>query len=164
MTVTLRALALLLPLALTACAVFPPEERRPEPVEPAEAPEPEVEETPEPAAEPEPERPGIPDAVLALVADAREAANAGDYDQAAAYLERAVRISPDLAPLWQNLAVVRFQQGDFAQAEQMARRSIRLAEGDRVLQQRNWRIIEASRVEQGDEEGAMEARREAEGI
>lgn len=75
-----------------------------------------------------------------------------------------MRISPNLAPLWQNLAVVRFQQGDYAQAEQMARRSIRLAEGDRALQQRNWRIIEASRIEQGDEEGAQEARRQAEAI
>jgi len=173
-----RLLVLLLPLALGACTLMPPEHRPTEPApepEPAEAPEPdapepevdepEVDEPPEEAAEPEPERePAIPDAVIELVADAREASQNGDYDQAAAYLERAVRISPDLAPLWQNLAVVRFQQGDYGQAEQMARRSIRLADGDRALQRRNWQLIEASRAEQGDEEGAHEARRQAEGI
>lgn len=176
MGLTARLLALLLPLALGACTLLPPEHRptepapEPEPTEEPDAPEPderepEVEDPREEAAEPARDRaPAIPDAVIELVADARDASRSGDYDQAAAYLERAVRISPDLAPLWQNLAVVRFQQGDYAQAEQMARRSIRLADGDRALQRRNWQLIEASRVERGDEEGAREARRQAEGI
>ena len=77
---------------------------------------------------------------------ARTDAAAGRLPNAAASLERALRIEPRNPRLWQELARVRLQQGDFAQAESMAARSNTWAGGDSTLRAENQRIIEQARA------------------
>ncbi|HKJ94047.1 MAG TPA: tetratricopeptide repeat protein [Gammaproteobacteria bacterium] len=102
-------------------------------------------------------------AVQPLVAQAESASGEGDHDRAAALLERALRIEPRNAALWQNLAVVRYRQGRNRQAENLAERSNSLADGNTELKRRNWALIAAVRRLMGDEAGARkaEARRQS---
>lgn len=107
---------------------------------------------------------GLPMAVRDLVSRAEDSSAAGEHDRAAAYLERALRIVPRNAILWQNLAVVRYRQGRYAQAESLALKSIALA-GDNVsLKRQDWTLIGAARHLQGDEAGARQARARSAGF
>ncbi|MGB5209684.1 MAG: tetratricopeptide repeat protein [Gammaproteobacteria bacterium] len=66
-------------------------------------------------------------AAIALQSQAEASRRAGNPDQAAATLERAVRIAPDDAELWLALASLRLQQGQTQQAIELARRAESLA-------------------------------------
>jgi predicted Zn-dependent protease len=96
-------------------------------------------------------------AVQALLGSAREAADEGRLDDAAVDLEHALRLQPQSAVLWHELALVRAAQGQLDQAEAVALRSNSLAGDDRALQSSNWRLIAEARRARGDEEGALEA-------
>ena len=110
--------------------------------------------TPGPAPSPEPNT----KAVSSLVESARADASAGRLDSAAASMERAIRLAPRNARLWQELARVRLQQGDFAQAENVALRSNSLNRGDSSLRVENWDIIAQARAARGDAAGASSPR------
>ena len=78
---------------------------------------------------------------LALQDEAQHAATAGDYAKATQILERAIRIEPDRAELWLELARVHLKEGDAAQAEQFARKAL-LFTGNRYdLEQQAWVVI-----------------------
>ncbi|TVP84897.1 MAG: hypothetical protein EA347_10455 [Thioalkalivibrio sp.] len=145
-------------LLLAACAV-----PAPRPDVPAETgvvvPVPEVAPAPsEEAAPTAPEEPApTAAAALALAAQSDEAVAAGDLRLAGLQLERALRIAPRDAGLWNRLARVRLQQGEFQQAERMSERSLQLGSGDRGLALANWRIIAEAREHMGDAEGARRA-------
>ncbi len=94
--------------------------------------------------------------VAVLMREAQAAQRAGRLEEAAANLERAVRIDPYDAKLWQLLAAIRLEQGDAAQAEAMAARSNSMA-SDPDTQRENWFIIAQARRRQGDEAGARAA-------
>jgi Tfp pilus assembly protein PilF len=95
--------------------------------------------------------------VQTLLAQAYQQRASDDLAGAAATLERALRIEPGNALLWNRLADVRLQQGQYAQAGNLAARSNALA-GDQVgLKQDNWRIIAVTRHQRGDSAGADEA-------
>jgi predicted Zn-dependent protease len=96
-------------------------------------------------------------AVAGLLETARADAGAGKLAEAAAGLERALRIEPRNPRLWQELARVRLKQGQFAQAESVAARSNSWAGDDRALRAENWRLIAQSREARGDREGAKAA-------
>lgn len=98
-----------------------------------------------------------PPAVLALVREAEASRNGGQLDNAAAILERAIRIQPRNATLWQQLASVRLQQHQPGLAEDLAKKSNVLAQGNRALIQKNWAIIAEARRQKGDTQGAAEA-------
>lgn len=100
-------------------------------------------------------------AVTSLLARAETASRDRDWSAAAASLERALRIEPRNPVLWNRLAGVRLQQGQYRQAEQLAAKSNSLAGDDRLLQARNWRLIARARRQLGDERGAAEAERRA---
>lgn len=100
-------------------------------------------------------------AVVALQDQADTASGAGEHGRAASLLERALRIDPQNATLWHNLAVVRYREADYAQAESMAMRSNRYAGDQRALRQGNWQLIAVSRELSGDNSGADEALRRA---
>lgn len=103
-------------------------------------------------------------AVIELTKKAEAASADGDHARAVRLLERALRLSPRNAGLWQNLAVVRYRQGGYTKAESLAQRSNRLS-GDAVkLRQRNWSLIEAARRKLGDAAGARKARQRASGL
>jgi len=92
------------------------------------------------------------------VESARADASAGRLDSAAASMERAIRLAPRNARLWQELARLRLQQGEFAQAEHVALRSNSLTRGDTSLRFENWNIIAKAREARGDTAGASSAR------
>ncbi|MBA1145824.1 tetratricopeptide repeat protein [Ectothiorhodospiraceae bacterium WFHF3C12] len=102
----------------------------------------------------------VPEVVVALVSDANAASSAGDHEQAAVRLERAIRIAPRNAALWQNLAVVRYRQERYAQAESLALKSNSLT-ADAGLKRQNWLLVAEARRAMGDEAGAREAEAEA---
>lgn len=96
-------------------------------------------------------------AVMVLLDKAHAQTSAGQLDQASASLERALRIEPRNPTLWQELAHVRLGQGLYRQAENLASKSNTLAEGNRLLRKKNWRIIGETRAKRGDNQGAQEA-------
>jgi predicted negative regulator of RcsB-dependent stress response len=96
-------------------------------------------------------------AVIALMHKAQQQSAAGRLDEARASLERALRIEPHNPVLWQELARVRLDQGQYRQAENLAAKSNVLARTDRYLQAKNWRIIGEARSRRGDLQGAREA-------
>ncbi len=96
-------------------------------------------------------------AVAALMQSARSDTAAGRLANAAATLERALRIEPRNPRLWQELARVRLKQGEYAQAESVAARSNSWAGGDSALRAENWRLIAQAREARGDADGARAA-------
>jgi tetratricopeptide (TPR) repeat protein len=101
-------------------------------------------------------------AVKELVADASAAESAGDYEQAAVLLERALGIQPRDRELLQQMAEVKLQKKDYDQALSFAVRSY--DSGPRVgeICSRNWRTISVAREHLGDASGSAEARDRAE--
>jgi Tfp pilus assembly protein PilF len=95
---------------------------------------------------------------------ARADAAAGNLTNAAASLERALRIEPRNPRLWQELARVRLKQGQYAQAESVAARSNSWAGDDKGLRAENWRLIAEARRARGDAEGAQAALEQAAAI
>jgi tetratricopeptide (TPR) repeat protein len=85
-------------------------------------------------------------AVLALLEQAQAQASSGDAEQAAATLERALRIEPRNPWLWHRLAVLRMQQGRYEQAIEFATRSSSLANGDPQLLSGNQQVIDRCRT------------------
>jgi tetratricopeptide (TPR) repeat protein len=154
---SMRTLLALLAVVIGGCAtvqqpapVLEPAPLEPAPLEPAPAP------APPPAARTE--RPVI----AGLLDGARADAAAGRLANAAASLERALRIEPRNPRLWQELARVRLKQGEYAQAESTAARSNSWAGGDSALRAENWRLIAQAREARGDAEGARAALEAAE--
>ena len=127
-------------LLLAACASTP----RPEPGPPP---------SPFSTLPPHPETP----AVASLIDNARLDSQAGRYTNAAASLERALRIEPRNPRLWQELSRVRLSQRDFAQAESCAQRSNSWAGSDNALRFQNWQLIAQARDARGDSAGAKAA-------
>jgi predicted Zn-dependent protease len=131
-------------LGLIACSVAPPVGEVAPPPQDASAP-------PVAAAQGNP-------AVLALLGNAQSQQQAGNYEQAAAALERALRLEPRNAMLWHRLAQVRLSQGQWRNAIDFAAKSNSLAGGERKLQASNWLVIAQAKERQGDREGAQAAR------
>jgi cytochrome c-type biogenesis protein CcmH/NrfG len=96
-------------------------------------------------------------AVIALAESARTDMAEGRIDTAVATLERALRIEPHNPVLWQELARLRLEQGQYQQAEGLAARSNGWSGGDKQLRAENWRIIGQSRLKRGDYAGAQTA-------
>jgi Tfp pilus assembly protein PilF len=143
----MKYLILLTVLIAAGCATAP--EPGPTTPQPAPAPAP----APEPAAKP----PSENVAVAGLMQNARSEAAAGRLANAAATIERALRIEPRNPRLWQELARVRLKQGEYAQAESVAARSNSWAGADNTLRAENWRLIAESREARGDADGAQKA-------
>jgi predicted Zn-dependent protease len=97
-------------------------------------------------------------AVVSLMDQARTEASAGRLGNAAASMERAIRLEPKNPRLWQELARLRLNQRDYAQAEHVAMRSNTLTRGDYAMRAQNWDIIAQAREARGDLAGARSAR------
>ena len=110
--------------------------------------EPAPSEAPPTAPTPLPEAPAVREnvAIAGLVDSARADAASGRLVQAAASLERALRIEPRNPRLWHELARVRLRQGDTAQAANLAARSNSFAGSDGALRSANQNIIEQART------------------
>jgi len=101
------------------------------------------------------------DPLLGLVRKIERAMQASNYERAEGLLERALRIDPQRAGLWHDLAQVRFHQSSFKETVTLARRSNGLVSAGSVLRQENWSLIARAKEAVGDNEGAAAARREA---
>ena len=71
-------------------------------------------------------------ATQALLAQSRAARAAGNYPQANATIERALRIAPSNPNLWVELGEIELASGNPAQAATLARKALTLAANDRV--------------------------------
>ncbi|MCC7121027.1 MAG: tetratricopeptide repeat protein [Gammaproteobacteria bacterium] len=96
-------------------------------------------------------------AIAELLARADESAAQGRHDAARASLERAVKIAPRDAELWQRLAMASYAQGDWAQAKSLAERSNSFAAPDSALASRNWTLIGNAELKLGNQSGAAAA-------
>jgi len=100
-------------------------------------------------------------AVVALLNEAEAQFEAGESEQAAALLERALRINPRNPILWHNLAGVRLQQEDWERAASLAAKSNAIVVDDKWLRVRNWIVISLACEGMGDAKCAQEAQRRA---
>lgn len=166
MTQRLRIVALMTVLLLQACATNIVSQRYPGPVIERAPPSTRVERMPPPLppAKPsmpvpssEPARASDSPAVVALLDRAEQQHQGRDLEATAVSLERALRIEPRNPLLWQRMATVRLEQGQWEQAMQMAARSNSYAGRYGGLRARNWRIIAEARRAQGDVQGAADA-------
>ena len=151
---------LVLAAFLGGCAAPLPDQPQPVPAPEPEPPPPVAASAPAPPAPPPaPRSENV--AVAGLMETARSESAAGRLSTAAAAVERALRIEPRNPRLWQELARVRLQQRQFAQAESVAARSNSWAGSDPALRAENWRIIAEAREARGDASGAAAARESA---
>jgi cytochrome c-type biogenesis protein CcmH/NrfG len=88
----------------------------------------------------------------------------GDYGQAAATLERALRIEPDNPLVWIELGRIRLAENNGAQADAMGRKALALATGDPAAQSSAWRLIADSLRARGNDGEAAEADRHAQSL
>ncbi len=102
--------------------------------------------------------------VVSLVKAARASLKAGRPDEAGASLERALRIEPRNAWVWQALSALHVvtQQGE--QAESEAKKSTSLGRRNPYLEIENWRLISEARKLRGDNAGAEDAERKREDL
>ena len=100
-------------------------------------------------------------AVRNLMRRAAAQRRAGDYAAAQASLERALRIEPRNARLWNRLAHLYLLQHAYAKVEQFAAKSNLLVQADEGLRADNWGLIAEAREAQGDRLGARQARERA---
>ncbi len=86
-------------------------------------------------------------AVLTLLEQSKSAMERNDYSGSQSLLTRALRIEPDNAWLWHNMAVLKFYQEDYQQAIQYALKSNNLEKQDPQLKNSNAQIINQSYLE-----------------
>jgi tetratricopeptide (TPR) repeat protein len=161
-------LAFLASLGLVACHQIPPQPPsvpRPEagPGSTTTQPRPPDIEAPPPPEQP---RPGktfrLGPASLALVSQAHKQAQDGDYGQAAASIERALRIEPNNPLLWIELGDIRVSEHNNDQADAMGRKALALATGDHQAESSAWRLIAESLRARNRNEEAADADKKAE--
>lgn len=99
-------------------------------------------------------------AVKGLLTAADAALARGDVELAAASLERAQRLAPQSATVYQKLAGVRLRQKRPAEAEQLARKALGYA-GGAAQQAALWQVIASARQMRGMQAEAQEARSRA---
>ena len=133
-----------------------------QPAQPApQAPAAPAPEAPTPPATAPPRQFHLGSATSALVTQAHQQAASGDTAQAAATLERALRIEPDNPLVWIELGRVRLAENNPAQANAMGRKALALATGDPSAQSSAWHLIADALRARGDNVGAADADRRA---
>ncbi len=140
-------------LALSACTTVQPykapEVVIPEPVPESEIPAMETQpvipdapvETPQPLPPPSTRTYTLNAASRALVSQAETQRKSKNFVQAAATLERALRIEPNNPLLWIEYGELRMDEGNYAQADNMGRKAVASASGDPRTQANAWRLI-----------------------
>src|SRR4026209_2670611 len=159
---------------LAACAVPSPYEKPAPPPsgqQPAETP-PEQQPGQPPSTTPEPTPPPAPvvreptlgAASRALVGQAQTQMATKNYAVAASSIERALRIEPDNPLLWIELGKGRFAEGNYVQAENMARKAVSMSVNAARAQSSAWRLIADSYRARGKNIEAQEAQARADNL
>jgi tetratricopeptide (TPR) repeat protein len=125
-----RAVVLSGLLMATGCGTLPPGESVPVETEPQYT---EVEQLKPPSvtpSQPEPQpKPALTDAAQNLIKKAAEVAAEGNYEQAIALLERALRIGPHRPEVYLSMAKTYKAKGDYAMASATAERGMLYCSG-----------------------------------
>lgn len=98
-------------------------------------------ETPQPLPPPSTRTYTLNAASRALVGQAETQRKSKNFVQAAATLERALRIEPNNPLLWLEYGELRMDENNYAQAENMGRKAVASASGDPRTQANAWRLI-----------------------
>lgn len=96
-----------------------------------------------------------------LIAKGDSQRRQGQYAQAAATLERALRLSPGSGAAYLALARVKLDQRHFREAQQLAEKSLSLAGQSLYTQRQAWLVISHAKRQQGDINGANHAAKRA---
>ena len=112
---------------------------------------------------PPPPAPDLPPAAASPASPAEKPRRGGGAAAAAATLERAIRIQPREAYLWNRLARVRLDQKNYTQANSLAQKSNALSKDQVQIKEDNWGMIAATRRATGDAKGAEDAEAKAGG-
>jgi len=163
-------LVAVLTYGLTGCVA-------PKPFEPTPAPQPgdptatsptQSATPPEVAAPPEPLPPPKPrtlsPATKALVTQAQSQMAAGNDALAASTLERALRIEPNNPLIWIEMAKLRQEEGNAAQAENLAKKALAMSTGDPRAQANAWRVMADTYRARGRNPEARDADARAEAL
>jgi predicted Zn-dependent protease len=157
---------------LAACAVPSPYQKpAPPPEQPSETPPAETQpgEAPSTVEQPQPTPPVVREPTLgpasrALVSQAQTQMATKNYAVAASSLERALRIEPDNPLLWIELGKVRLAEGNYVQAENMARKAVSMSVNAPRAQSSAWRLIADSYRARGKNIEAQEAQARADSL
>jgi Flp pilus assembly protein TadD len=161
-----RLLLLIASALLGACAVPSPYEKpAPPSQQPSETPpaetrpgeSPSTVEEPQPLPAPVVREPTLGAASRALVSQAQTQVATKNYPVAASSIERALRIEPDNPLLWIELGKVRFAEGNYVQAENMARKAVSMSVNAPRTQSSAWKLIADSFRARGKNIEAQEA-------
>jgi predicted Zn-dependent protease len=95
--------------------------------------------------------------VESLLTESRKLQGEGNLGGAVASIERALRIEPRNAYLWNRLAHLRMEQGQGKRAAELAAKSTSLAGADARLKIENYRMIAKIKRDAGDYDGATRA-------
>ncbi|HEY6643088.1 tetratricopeptide repeat protein [Povalibacter sp.] len=146
-----------------SATTVPPQQPGSPPVmetQPAPAPPPIEQAQPLPA--PVIREPVLSPASRALVGQAQTQLASKNFAVAASSLERALRIEPDNALLWIELGKVRQAEGNYVQAENMARKAVSMSSNAPKAQSAAWNLIAESLRARGKNPQAQEAQARAE--
>lgn len=100
-------------------------------------------------------------AITALESEITKSMKSGSYQEAAATLERAIRIQPKNPELWSVLARAKLRLRQFDQAEQFAKKSNLYIKNNPESLKANWYLIAEARRLKGDYNGSFEAQEKA---
>ena len=100
-------------------------------------------------------------AITALESEISKSMKAGSYQEAAATLERAIRIQPKNPELWSALARAKLRLRQYDQAEQFAKKSNLYIKNNPESLKANWYLIAEARRLKGDYNGSFEAQEKA---
>jgi Tfp pilus assembly protein PilF len=100
----------------------------------------------------------------ALVNQAQAQLSSKNYAVAAASIERALRIEPDNPLLWIELAKVRQAEGNYVQAENMARKAVATSVQAPKAQSQAWLLIAQSFKARGKNLEAQQAQGKADAL
>jgi predicted Zn-dependent protease len=120
-------------------------------------------EEPQPLPSPVVREPILGAASRALVAQAQTQMASKNYAVAASSIERALRIEPDNPLLWIELGKVRQSEGNYVQAENMARKAVSMSVNAPRTQAAAWRLIAESYRARGKNVEARDALARSEG-
>jgi len=95
---------------------------------------------------------------MKMLRQADMAAASEEWSKAENYLERALRVEPRSAVVWQRLAEMKLAQDRPHQAIQFSRKAITLAKGDKVVIKRGWLVVEESNTRLNNPSKAAYAR------
>ena len=105
---------------------------------------------------------GLASAVNSLVSRGESQREAGNYDEAVATLERALRLVPSSGNAYLSLARVRLDMNQNNTAIQWAKKALLLLSVDaRRKKSDAWKVISVARLRQGDSAGASLAAEKA---